>query len=159
MAKDNNNNLNSNNASEAPAAAQPPIYLTSSSSGREVDNVTQEQNDVQFTPLQEHLKYADMAYKAMSKWKKNTFTLPKGKSGKDFISEMTKLIEEWNSNSPRKGFVLKLLMIMPNLHLQQTTFKAKVKTNKETLDRRMNLWKENKIEESSLANVKSSRAD
>ena len=97
MAKDNNNNLNSNNASEAPAAAQPPIYLTSSSSGREDDNVAQEQSDVQFTPLQEQLKYADMAYKAMSKWKKNTFTLPKGKSGKDFISEMTKLIEEWNT--------------------------------------------------------------
>ena len=111
MAKDNNNNLNSNNASEAPAAAQPPIYLTSSSSGREVDNVAQEQSDV-------------------SKWKKNTFTLPKGKSGKDFISEMTKPIEEWNSNSPYKGFVLKLLMIMPNLLLQQTTFKAKAKTNK-----------------------------
>ena len=36
---------------------------------------------------------------------------------------------------------------MPNLLLQQTTFKAKAKTNKETLDRRMNLWKENKIEE------------
>ena len=83
----------------------------------------------------------------MSKWKKNTFTLPKSKSGKDFISEMTKLIEEWNSNSPRKGFVLKVLMIMPNPLLQQTTFKAKAKTNKETLDRRMNLWKENKIEE------------
>ena len=46
---------------------------------------------------------ADMAYKAMSKWKKNIFTLPKGKSGKDFISEMTNLIEEWNSNSPRKS--------------------------------------------------------
>ena len=60
---------------------------------------------------------------------------------------MTKLIEEWNSNSPPKGFVLKLLMIMPNLLLQQTTFRAKAKTNKETLDRRMNLWKENKIEE------------
>ena len=87
-------------------------HLTSSS-GREVDNVTQEQNEVQFTPLQEQLKYADMAYKAMSKWKKNTFTLPKSKSGKDFISEMTKLIEEWNSNSPWKGFVLKLLMIKP----------------------------------------------
>ena len=81
----------------------------------------------------------------MSEWKKNTFTLPKGKSGKDFISKMTKLIEEWNSNSPHKGgFVLKLLMIMLNILLQQTTFKAKVKTNKETLDRRMNLWKETK---------------
>ena len=99
---------------------------------------------MQFTPLQEQLKYADMVYKAMLKWKKNTFTLPKGKSGKDFISEMTKPIEEWNSNSPYKGFVLKLLMIMPNLLLQQTRFKAKVKTNKEALDRRMNLWKETK---------------
>ena len=64
VTKDNNNNINSNNASEAPAAAQPPKSLTSSLSGREVDNVTQEQNDVQFTPLQEQLKYADMAYKA-----------------------------------------------------------------------------------------------
>ena len=73
VAKDNNNNLNSNNALEAPAVAQPPKSLTSSSSGREVDNITQEQNDVQFTPLQEELKYADMVDKVMLKWKKNIF--------------------------------------------------------------------------------------
>lgn len=51
VVKDNNNNINSNNVSEAPAAAQPPKSLTSSSSGREVDIVTQDQNDAQFTPL------------------------------------------------------------------------------------------------------------
>ena len=32
----------------------------------------------------------------MSEWKKNSFTLPKGKSDKDLISENTKLIEKWN---------------------------------------------------------------
>ena len=36
---------------------------------------------------------------------------------------------------------------MSNLLLQQTTFKAKSKVNKETLVRRMQLWKEDKIED------------
>lgn len=33
---------------------------------------------------------------SISEWKKNSFTLPKGKSEKDFISENKKLIEKCN---------------------------------------------------------------
>ena len=129
------------------ASTMQPTKPLTSSSGREDEDVTGKINHVIETPNQTLRKNADMAYQAMSEWRGNIFTLPKGNSGKDYINEMTKLIEEWNSNSPRKDFALKLLMIMPNLLLQQTTFKAKSKVNKETLVRRMQLWKEDKIED------------
>jgi len=34
----------------------------------------------------------------MTVWRKNLFLLPKGKTGKDFITEMIKLVQQWNSN-------------------------------------------------------------
>ena len=71
------------------------IYIPlTSSSGREDEDVTGKINHVIETPNQTLRKNADMAYQAMSEWKRNTFTLPKGNSGKDYINEMTKLIEE-----------------------------------------------------------------
>jgi len=40
------------------------------------------------------------AYEKAVHWRRNLFQLPKGKSSKDFIAEMVKLIGSWNSKSP-----------------------------------------------------------
>ena len=79
------------------ASTMQPTKPLTSSSGREDEDVTGKINHVIETPNQTLRKNADMAYQAMSEWRRNTFTLPKGNSGKDYINEMTKLIEEWIS--------------------------------------------------------------
>ena len=57
------------------------------------------------------------AYEKITVWRRNVFTLPKGKAGKNFIQELTATIELWNSNCPLRGISLKMLMILPNLLL------------------------------------------
>ena len=87
------------------------------------------------------------AYEKMTVWKRNIFKLPKGHQGKDFINEMTKQVNLWNTKSPMRHLSLKCLMIMPNLLLQQTSYKSTASENKKTLDRRLSLWKDQKISE------------
>ena len=68
-------------------------------------------------------------------WRKNIFQLPKGASGKAFVAE--------SSNLMMHGAIA----VMPNLLLQKTSTKAKSKENKETLERRLEMWKMGKIYE------------
>ena len=60
---------------------------------------------------------------------------------------MTKQVNLWNTKSPMRHLSLKCLMIMPNLLLQQTSYKSTASENKKTLDRRLSLWKDQKISE------------
>ena len=87
------------------------------------------------------------AYEDISNWKRNLFQLPKGHAGKEFVREITCQIEHWTSNSPNRNISLKCLMVMPCLLLQQINHKAKSSDRKNTLERRMTLWKEGRIEE------------
>ena len=87
------------------------------------------------------------AYEKMTVWRKNMFQLPKGHQGKEFIKEMTKQINLWTSNSPLRHISIKCLMVMPNLLLQQTSRKSKAAENRKTLDRRLSLWREKRINE------------
>ena len=86
------------------------------------------------------------AYEKIVHWKKNIFLLPSGKAGKDFINEMTRLVCEWNNDSPLKTISLKALMIMPSLLLQKPSKTSKAKDHTDALKRRILLWKEGDIE-------------
>ena len=65
------------------------------------------------------------AYEKIVYWRKNLFELPKGANGKEFIKEMTRLINDWSSVSPDRDVSLKSLMVMPSLLLQRTSIKCK----------------------------------
>ena len=61
-------------------------------------------------------------------WKKNLFCLPSNKVGKQFINELTSLIDMWLSDGPSKEISLKSLMLLPNLMLQKTSQKSSNET-------------------------------
>ena len=80
-------------------------------------------------------------------WKKNLFELQRGAIGKAFISEITKLINEWCTKSPNRDICLKALMIMPALILQKTSMKCKTSEIKKHIERRLVLWRERKVQD------------
>ena len=78
-------------------------------------------------------------------WRRNIFSLPSGKVGKDFINEMTKLIDLWCNKDTDAKFMLYGLMILPKLILQKHTKNPNAKNIKQTMSRRLELWKEEKF--------------
>ena len=87
------------------------------------------------------------AYEEIVRWRKNIFDLPKGHAGKQFVAEMSTLVRSWTNKTAKRCYALKALMIMPTLLLQRTSKKTKSSENKETLKRRLQLWKNNQIGE------------
>ena len=90
------------------------------------------------TAQNENASQAYKAYEEITKWRRNLFRLPKGNIGKQFVDEMTRLINKWNTTKEEEALVL--LMCMPNLLLQKTSAKGKAREHKENLRRRMELW-------------------
>ena len=80
-------------------------------------------------------------YEQIVYWKRNMFLLPTGKAGKQFIDEITKLINIWTDESPMKNIAIKAIMIMPSLLLQKPSKESKSKDHLKALERRMELWK------------------
>ena len=81
----------------------------------------------------------------MTRWKRNLFQVPKESIDKSFINELTSAIDLWNNNLLYRDVSLKMFMILPNLLLQCTCHKSKTIDNKDTLERRLALWRSKKI--------------
>ena len=75
-------------------------------------------------------------------WRKSLFLLPFGSTGKRFIEEMTRIINNWTFKSEQDSIAMKALMVLPTLLLQKTSFTPKSKDNAETLKRRLDQWKD-----------------
>ena len=81
------------------------------------------------------------AYEEIVYWRPNMFHVPSGAIGKEYIKEITRLIDAWNNNNKHlKPISLKAVMIMPYLLLQKPCYKSSAKQNSECLKRRMALW-------------------
>ena len=78
---------------------------------------------------------------------RNMFELPQNNTTDHFMKEMTKLLSHYNSDSSIKKQALKLLMILPCLLLQKVHSKAKTRENNNALRRRLDLWKQGKLED------------
>ena len=72
------------------------------------------------------------AYEHIIKWRRNLFTLPKGRAGKMFVQEITDLIQSWCNKTKWRKIALKAVMIMPSLLLQKVSPKSKSSENKKT---------------------------
>ena len=66
--------------------------------------------------------------------------LPKGSTGKDYIKETTRLINEWVAESPIKECAMYAVHVMPALLLQKPVKNSKSKHHVEALNRRLKLW-------------------
>ena len=87
------------------------------------------------------------AYEVIVKWRRNLFELPKGASGKAFVTTVCNLIDAWCNKTDKREYALYGIAIMPNLLLQKTNSKVTGKENKETLTRRLEMWNSGKITE------------
>ena len=76
----------------------------------------------------------DDVYNTVIHWRKSLFLLPSRSMGKCFIEEMTRLINSCRFRSEQDT----ILMVLPTLLLQKTSFTSKSKDKIETLKRRLN---------------------
>ena len=86
------------------------------------------------------------AYEHIVKWRKNIFQILKGTVGKPFVDETAHSIDGWCQKTSVREIAFMAITIMPNLLLQKTSNTAKSKDNKDTLKRRLDLWKSGKID-------------
>ncbi len=89
---------------------------------------------------------ATSMYHEIVTWKKNIFMLPRGKVGKSFILELTRIINLYVYDTRWKGLALLLVHIMLPLLLQKPSEKSKAKENAKYLDKRPTLWKEGDLD-------------
>ena len=75
------------------------------------------------------------------------FLLRTAATGKDFIDEMTRIINPLVYDTPIKDIALKALHVMPALLLQKPSKNSKSKDHRKLPERRFELWKEGNINE------------
>ena len=80
-------------------------------------------------------------YDEITTWKKNLFMLPRGKSGSEFIKELTRLIELFVNDTKWKNLSLTLMHIFIPIMLQKPSPKSKAKQHVKYLMKRLQLWK------------------
>ena len=77
----------------------------------------------------------------------NLFEVPRGKAGKDIITEITRLLSLINTRTQWESLALNILMIFPPLMLQKPSSRSKNKDHSRYLHKRLLLWKEGKLQE------------
>ena len=91
-------------------------------------------------------KEIEECYEKIVFWKRTLFLLPNGATGKNFVQEITRLLNAWYENSPLKDIAMKAIHIMPALLLQKPAKASKTKDHIKALERRMSLWHKGEIE-------------
>ena len=88
----------------------------------------------------------DSAYNEITKWRKNVFLVPYGKTGRDFIDQLTKHIDDWNNNTRMQHLALKAAVVLLVTALQKPSQKSKARDHQECLEKRLLLWSRGEIE-------------
>ena len=73
--------------------------------------------------------------------------LPSIAAGKAYITEVTRLVNAWNNNSPLADISIKAIHLMPGLLLQKSSKTLKMKDHIKALERRMELWQKGELKE------------
>ena len=71
--------------------------------------------------------------------------MPTEAAGKNFIDEISGLLNLWTNNTPLKIISLKAIYVMPTLFLQKPSKTSKAKDHLKALERRLRLWEEGNI--------------
>ena len=90
------------------------------------------------TVIRENLQ---KAYNEIVKWQKNMFLLPRGNVGRDFIVELTRLINLFNNKTDWESVALLLVHVFVPLLLQKPAKNSRAKDNSRSLDKRLKWWK------------------
>ena len=88
------------------------------------------------------------AYEEIVFWRKNIFKLPSGAAGKNYVREMTRLIQIFTGeNNPISDIALKAVMLMPALLMQKPSRKSNAKQHSQYLAKRLESWNAGKFDE------------
>ena len=82
----------------------------------------------------------DQVYNEIVHWRRNIFPLPTGRSGKLFVSELSRLFNAYYPGSNLEGIALKAAMCLPILILQKPFFKSKSSDHVQCIERRLKFW-------------------
>ena len=85
------------------------------------------------------------AYKEVVSWRRNVFSVPYGKCGKAFDSELARLFHAYAAGSALESIVLKAITIGSVL-LQKPSRTSKSRDHIECLERRLKSWKNGDID-------------
>ena len=91
------------------------------------------------------VKILNAVYVKVVFWRKNVLLFPSGKSGKQYIEEITRLINSWIHNSPLQDVAFKKRSWSCRICFSRSRPETKLKDHLEALNRRLNLWKEGKL--------------
>ena len=86
------------------------------------------------------------AYDEITTWRKNTFLVPYGKTGRDFIDQLTKHVNDWNNGTEMQHIALKAAIVLLAAGLQKPYRKSKAKEHQACLAKRLALWKEGEVD-------------
>ena len=92
-------------------------------------------------------EYVNVAYQKIVHWRRNIVSVPSGKVGKAFVTELSRLFRAYGESNALESIALTAAMILPSLLLQKPHPKAKIKEHITCLERRLRLWKEGNIPE------------
>ena len=101
-------------------------------------------NDRSYFQLKAKLK---KTYDELVFYRRNLFLVPTGRSGKDFIKELTFWLKQINNGTKLNGVVINAFMVLPSLLLQKPSAKSKAKEYSSSLERRITTWKREDIVE------------
>ena len=93
------------------------------------------------TPGNQAIEELKECYEKIVFWRKNLFMLPKGSSGKDYIKEVTRLVNEWLVESPIRKCAMYALHVMPALLFQKPSKFSRSKDHVAALNRMLKKWK------------------
>ena len=86
------------------------------------------------------------AYGEVVHWRRNIFMVPSGKVGKEFVREISRLLDSFTHHSALKAISLCAMMTLPHLLLQKTHAKSRSKENSTALERRLIAWRKGDLE-------------
>ena len=87
------------------------------------------------------------AYSEIVGWRPNMFKLPKGTSGRTFVSELDRLANAWVNKSDLEQVAILAIHTIGALLLQNPGKRSTAKGNKDALTRRLDLWKKGAFSE------------
>jgi hypothetical protein len=89
-----------------------------------------------------HATYVEVVH-----WRRNCFSVPFGKAGKDFVRELSRLYSAYGSASALEQVALKAAVVLPILLLQKPSRTSKTKQHITLLERRLRLWSNGDLDE------------
>ena len=85
-------------------------------------------------------------YEETVHWRRNVFSVPSGKAGKEFVAEMARLYLSYAEESQIESFALTAAMTLPPLILQKPYRGSKARDHVKCVERRMQLWRDGDID-------------